>query len=104
MNSVSPSAAQYVGGVGQEEPLDMARSQAQPLEPGGSAPRNGEPDEVDKLKAKLMSAFNNVKYGGWIQRLYLACGPACARVCVRKDSSMARPTETERVKCFPKYT
>uniref|UniRef100_A0AAY5K0U2 Cysteine protease n=1 Tax=Esox lucius TaxID=8010 RepID=A0AAY5K0U2_ESOLU len=68
MNSVSPSAAQYVGG-------------ASPVDPGGGgsfgnqqgphlggvramdANTAGEPDEVDKLKAKLMSAWNNVKYG-----------------------------------------
>ncbi|XP_046899524.1 LOW QUALITY PROTEIN: cysteine protease ATG4D-like [Hypomesus transpacificus] len=66
------SAAQYVGGVGQEEPLDVGRPQGQALEPRGSfghraeaSARNGQPDEVDKLKAKLMSAFNNVKYG-WL--------------------------------------
>ena len=87
MNSVSPSAAQYVGGVGQEEPLDVGRPQGQALEPRGSfghraeaSARNGQPDEVDKLKAKLMSAFNNVKYGGWIQRLDLACVRVCHRV------------------------
>lgn len=69
MNSVSPSATQYGGGMGPEEALEAARPQAKPLEPGGSfghgpeATRDGEPDEVDKLKAKLMSALNNVKYG-----------------------------------------
>ncbi|KAM6972056.1 cysteine protease atg4da [Aplochiton taeniatus] len=77
MNSVSPSAVQYVGGVVvPEEPKEPQRSHQRSLEPEGSSfghrqglpPENnrdvtGEPDEVDKLKAKLMSAWNNVKYG-----------------------------------------
>ena len=72
MNSVSPSAAQYIGGVMQDELVDSRR---QPLErqgsfglrppqtPDPSREASGEPDEMDKLKAKLMSAWNNVKYG-----------------------------------------
>uniref|UniRef100_H3CG07 Cysteine protease n=1 Tax=Tetraodon nigroviridis TaxID=99883 RepID=H3CG07_TETNG len=65
MNSVSPSAAQYVTGVMQDEVVENQRPQ--PLEhQGGFDPGReltGEPDEMDKLKAKLMSAWNNVKYG-----------------------------------------
>jgi len=73
MNSVSPSAAQYAGGVMQDELAESRRQQ--PLERQGSfglraeqTPDPGrevtvEPDEMDKLKAKLMSAWNNVKYG-----------------------------------------
>lgn len=73
MNSVSPSAAQYIGGVMQDELVEDRRQQ--PLERQGSfglrlpqaADSNreatGEPDDMDKLKAKLMSAWNNVKYG-----------------------------------------
>lgn len=73
MNSVSPSAAQYVGGVMQDELAESRRQQ--PLErqgsfglrtpqtPDPSREATGEPDEMDKLKAKLMSAWNNVKYG-----------------------------------------
>lgn len=73
MNSVSPSAAQYLSGVMQDELVDSRRQQ--PLERQGSIglrlPQTtdpsrdeaGEPDEMDKLKAKLMSAWNNVKYG-----------------------------------------
>ncbi|KAM6939880.1 cysteine protease atg4da [Xenentodon cancila] len=73
MNSISPSAAQYVGGVMQDEQVESRRQQ--PLEPQGSfglrpcqSPDSSrgaaeEPDEMDKLKAKLMSAWNNVKYG-----------------------------------------
>ncbi|KAM7008597.1 cysteine protease atg4da [Tautogolabrus adspersus] len=73
MNSISPSAAQYVGGVMQDELAESRRQQ--PLERQGSfglrllqtqdpsREASGEPDEMDKLKAKLMSAWNNVKYG-----------------------------------------
>ncbi|CAL9700352.1 unnamed protein product [Knipowitschia caucasica] len=68
MNSVSPSAAQYVGGVMQDEPLDIHRHQ------GSHGPRPDptrdaaeEPDEVDKLKAKFVSVWNNVKYGWTIK-------------------------------------
>ncbi|XP_037530342.1 cysteine protease ATG4D [Nematolebias whitei] len=77
MNSVSPSAAQYVGIVMQEEQVE-SRRQPPPLErqssfglfrppqiPDTSRDAAEEPDEIDKLKAKLMSAWNSVKYG-WI--------------------------------------
>lgn len=83
---MSPSAVQYVGGVGvvgQDEPLQREETkrpqQPQLVDPGGGtsfgnrqgpggggtreATTAGEPDEVDKLKTKLMSAWNNVKYG-----------------------------------------
>lgn len=73
MNSVSPSAAHYIGGVMQDELVESQRQQ--PLERQGSfgvmlrqtadpnREANGEPEEMYKLKAKLMSAWNNVKYG-----------------------------------------
>lgn len=73
MNSISPSAAQYVGGVMQDDLVESRRQQ--PLERQGSfglrlpqtqdpsRESSVEPDEMDKLKAKLMSAWNNVKYG-----------------------------------------
>lgn len=76
MNSVSPSAAQYVGGMMQDDMLESRRQQPperqgsfglrlpQATDPGREA--TGEPDEMDKLKAKLMSAWNNVKYGSYL--------------------------------------
>ncbi|XP_076847983.1 cysteine protease atg4da [Brachyhypopomus gauderio] len=77
MNSVSPSAAQYVGGGALHDDLTDGRrpppSSAQVLEPrghfghgllsDGNREASGEPDEVDRLKLKIMSAWNNVKYG-----------------------------------------
>lgn len=70
MNSISPSAAQYVAGVMQDELVENQRQKPlesqgprlpQSVDPGREV--SGEPDEMDKLKAKLMSAWNNVKYG-----------------------------------------
>ncbi|KAG9262606.1 cysteine protease atg4da [Astyanax mexicanus] len=76
MNSVSPSAAQYVGsGMYHDEPdgRRIPSTSAQVLEPrshfghgflaDGHREGSGEPDEVDRLKLRLMSAWNNVKYG-----------------------------------------
>uniref|UniRef100_A0A8C9T3Z6 Cysteine protease n=1 Tax=Scleropages formosus TaxID=113540 RepID=A0A8C9T3Z6_SCLFO len=75
MNSVSPSAAQYLGGAMQEEVLashpETRRPPAQDPRghfghgagPDGGRDGVAEPDEVDRLKAKLISAWNNVKYG-----------------------------------------
>lgn len=73
MNSVSPSAAQYVGNVMQDElaeerrqqPLERQGSFGLRLPPAADSSREsaGEPDDMDKLKAKIMSTWNNIKYG-----------------------------------------
>ncbi|XP_037122709.1 cysteine protease ATG4D [Syngnathus acus] len=73
MNSVSPNAVQYTGGVMLNELTESQRPQAPaqqggfglrpPQSPDPSKEASGEPEEIDKLKAKLMSAWNNVKYG-----------------------------------------
>uniref|UniRef100_A0A8C1VBF3 Cysteine protease n=1 Tax=Cyprinus carpio TaxID=7962 RepID=A0A8C1VBF3_CYPCA len=66
MNSVSPSAVQYIVGGGAHEDKPSAQSRrhnGQGSVPDGLREGSGEPDEVDRLKAKFMSAWNNVKYG-----------------------------------------
>ncbi|XP_055975867.1 cysteine protease ATG4D [Sorex fumeus] len=78
MNSVSPAAAQYRSGSPEDARRPEARRPRGPRGPdpnglgpsgaSGSAPDSGgaareEPDEVDKLKAKFLTAWNNVKYG-----------------------------------------
>lgn len=66
MNSVSPSAVQYIVGGGAHEDKASASSKrhlGHGAVPDGIREGSGEPDEVDRLKAKFMSAWNNVKYG-----------------------------------------
>uniref|UniRef100_F6V4M3 Cysteine protease n=1 Tax=Equus caballus TaxID=9796 RepID=F6V4M3_HORSE len=78
MNSVSPAAAQYRSGSPEDARRPEGRRPRGPRAPGpnglgapgAGAPAAGppgaaagEPDEVDKFKAKFLTAWNNVKYG-----------------------------------------
>lgn len=66
MNSISPTAAQY-GSPGSRRKTEVLRNLSSHQEQAKmgyqGSPRDGETDEVDKLKSKLMTAWNNVKYG-----------------------------------------
>ncbi|XP_048377739.1 cysteine protease atg4da isoform X3 [Stegostoma tigrinum] len=72
MNSVSPSSIQYVQSQEDLRPSGSKRQFPSDHKNGWDShcnltekPQHTEPDEVDKIKAKLMTAWNNVKYG-WV--------------------------------------
>nr|XP_021532453.1 cysteine protease ATG4D-like [Aotus nancymaae] len=79
MNSVSPAAAQYRSSSPEDarrRPEARRPRGSRGLDPNGLGPSGAsgpalgspgagpsEPDEVDKFKAKFLTAWNNVKYG-----------------------------------------
>lgn len=82
MNSVSPASVQYLSQDELRHPdgrqLFNPRSGSQRgtytgLFPGGGAARSQhtEPDEVDKIKCKVLSVWNNMKYGEFVCRNYM---------------------------------
>uniref|UniRef100_A0A8D0G9U8 Cysteine protease n=1 Tax=Sphenodon punctatus TaxID=8508 RepID=A0A8D0G9U8_SPHPU len=76
MNSVSPASVQYVSQEELRHPdgrklFNPRAAGSQEGSYNGVFPgaaegsQQNEPDEVDKIKSKLLSAWNNVKYGLW---------------------------------------
>ncbi|KAM9313068.1 cysteine protease ATG4D [Gastrophryne carolinensis] len=67
MNSVSPATAQYGSPNSKRRQTDVLRNLSEHHDQAKmgfqGAAQDGESDEVDKLKSKLMTAWNNVKYG-----------------------------------------
>ncbi|CAH2273087.1 cysteine protease ATG4D [Pelobates cultripes] len=66
MNSVSPTAVQYGSPEASRRTLGhknpSSRNDQTKMGSEGAS-RDGEADEVDKIKSKLLTAWNNVKYG-----------------------------------------
>lgn len=100
MNSVSPSAAQYVGsGMHHDDLVDGRRvpaTSAQVLESrgrfgngllaDGNKEGPGEPDDVDRLKLKLLSAWNNVKYGSCTRAFHVISSLTYKKISTRGTS------------------